>query len=109
MAVTAFSVPTWNRMRSVGGICRLHGCYVYAADPFTVTIGASNGSLAGMPLMRWWIVLTWEAVEAEVENGFDLVGYACSEIRKAVCEGYKMYDPSENEVQRARRLGFISC
>jgi hypothetical protein len=64
-----------------------HGVYVYEANVNGLTLGASNGSLDGRALRRYWIRVSFEELEAAY---FDVVDYAAREIRRSVDAGYVM-------------------
>jgi predicted membrane-bound spermidine synthase len=77
-------VPVEPWIVKAGRSAMRYHVYVYEADDWGLTLGASNGSLDGMPLMRYWLRVARFALE---DAGFDVADYAAREIRSCVDAG----------------------
>lgn len=91
--VVVLPAPHWTRpvpllpwVVAAGRQARPYGVYVYEASPSGLTLGASNGSLGGLPLVRVSRYIHREDVE---RRSSDVIEYAARHIRELVDAGYR--------------------
>lgn len=94
------AVPLYPWVVRAGRVAIKYGVHVAAADDFGLTLSASNGSLDGSYLRRYWLHIPGEALDCD--GGDYVADFAASEIRRAVNAGYVMretrsLEPADSE------------